>query len=200
MLVRSSARTTVGVVLKFPYSFERKGDSTVTNSLIPLTVSSDTTVRTYHPLRIAAGLGFRPDKRSLLALSATWMDWRSYGQKTTYRNPIPGVFDDSDGNPARWKNVVLYAVGYERAMGRRWTLRCGLLYDEAPEPKRYRTLVGGLVVDTWKLSVGAGVDVGGNTLNLGYTYAFGPDVSGYVPDADYGVTTHEFYVGYEWKF
>ncbi len=200
MLARPSARTSVGLVLKLPYSFERKGDSTVVNSLIPLTVSTSTTVRTYYPTRIAAGLAFRPDEKSLLALSATWMGWRAYRQKTSYGSPIPGIFDDSDGNPARWKNVVLYAVGYERKAGLRWTLRCGALYDEAPEPKRYRTLVGGLVVDTWKLSIGAGVDVGGNTLNMGYTYAFGPDAGGYVPGADYGVTTHELYVGYEWKF
>ena len=42
-------------------------------SALPLTASSDTTVEESYPARVAVGCAYRPDDRSLLAFSMTWM-------------------------------------------------------------------------------------------------------------------------------
>jgi long-subunit fatty acid transport protein len=111
---------------------------------------------------------------------------------------VPFVLEDSSGNPARWENTITAGIGYERKMNEKWTGRLGLLYDQAPEPEEYRTLIGGLVVDSWKLSAGTGIRLGEARLDLGYSYTYGPPVDGYIPGTEYSSRLHEFYVGVDW--
>ncbi len=186
-----------GLVLKLPYSYKREGETVVDQSLLPLTAKRDTTIKTSQPTRIAAGIGVRPDDKSVIALNATWMDWSEYNLKTSYDGEIPGVLVNSSGNPSDWEDVIVVSVGYERHINPQWALRCGLMYDPAPEPESARTLVGGLVVDAWKMSVGGGRTMHDSRIDFGYTYTYGPEVDGYIPGADYSTTQHELYLGYE---
>ena len=117
--------------------------------------------------------------------------------KTSYNGEIPGVLVNSSGNPSEWDDVVVVGVGYERHVNPLWTFRCGLMHDQAPEPRTARTLVGGLVVDAWKLSLGGGRAVRDTMVDFGYTYTYGPEVSGFIPGADYWTIQHELYLGYE---
>ena len=105
----------------------------------------------------------------------------------------------SSGNPARWENTITAGVGYERKVSNRWSGRLGILYDQAPEPKEYRTLIGGLVVDSWKMSAGAGLNLQGARLNMGYSYTYGPEVDGYIDGAGYSSRLHEVYAGVDWE-
>ena len=190
-------RLALGVVLKLPYTLEKSGETTTEFSPLPRD-STDTTVEESYPLRLAFGCAYRPDDRSLLAFSMTWLNWSDYNMKIKYspEKPLIGLVNTS-GNPADWHDTVVVGLGYERELSEPWTLRCGLSYDQAPEPRSARTLVGGQVVDSWKFSVGAGVRWDRTMLDFGYTLTHGPEVEGFIPGAKYGMTLHEIYVGME---
>lgn len=198
-LWKANDRLALGAVVKFPYTFEKSGETRVELSPAP-PVSPDTTVEETYPLRVALGCAFRPDDASLVALSLTWHDWSDYNQKTEYEPQIPGVLENSSGNPSNWHDTVVIGLGYERRLSDRWALRCGLSYDEAPEPREARTLVGGQVVDSWKFAVGAGVNWEKTTLDFVYMHTYGPEVDGYIPGAGYSVRVHEFSVAVQKKF
>ena len=188
----------LGVVFRLPYRISKEGTTRIEDTLAGLSLKSDTTVREDYPLRIAAGLAFNPSNRDLLALSITWMNWEDYNRTISYDDPAPGILTGSSGNPSNWENTITAGIGYERKVSELWSGRLGLLYDQAPEPREYRTLIGGLVVDSWKLSAGAGFKLNGTVLNVGYSYTYGPEVDGYVDGAVYSSRLHEVYAGVDW--
>jgi long-chain fatty acid transport protein len=190
----------IGGVFRLPYTFEKSGDTKINNTVYSLNVSSDVTIEESYPLRATFGCAFRPSAINLVAFGVTWLNWSAYNQSVDYATNIPGVFDDSSGNPSNWHDAWVFNLGYERTISDLWMFRCGLAYDQAAEPTDAKTLVGGRVVDSWMFSVGAGRNWGKSTLDFGYTYSYGPEVIGYVPGAKYSLSTHEMYVGYTTKF
>jgi long-chain fatty acid transport protein len=199
VLWRVSERINLGAVARLPYRINKTGTTQIQDSLAGLSLKSGTTVKEDYPLRIATGLAFKPTIRDLLGLTVTWMNWKAYNRNVSYDDPVPGIFEGSSGNPARWENTITAGVGYERKVNDRWSGRLGILYDQAPEPKEYRTLIGGLVVDSWKMSAGAGLKLQGARLNMGYSYTYGPEVDGYIDGAGYSSRLHEVYAGVDWE-
>jgi len=188
----------LGAVIKLPYTFRKEGDTEINQSLIPpfpLTVKTDTTVDMKYPLRVSLGLAWDVTERDLLGIGFTWLNWDRYEMSVDYENEVPGVLEDWTGNPARWENTVRLHAGYERRLNGKWDIRCGLTYDQAPEPEEYRTLTGGQVVDVWLLTAGAGMDLGGMKIDFGYIFTYGPPVRGYIPGAEYSMKLHELFVG-----
>lgn len=200
MLWKASDRFALGAVVKFPYTLEKSGDTTTVQSLMAVAASSDTTVEESYPLRIALGCAYRPDDANLFAFDVTWLDWSEYNQKIEYSPQVPPVLVNMSGNFANWHDTTVVNFGYERRLSDRWTFRCGVGRDEAPEPTEAKTLVGGQVLDLWKFAVGAGLEWERTTLSFGYTHMYGPEVDGYVPGAKYGMSLHELYVGLETRF
>ena len=198
-LWRVSERINLGAVARLPYRINKTGTMRIVDSLAGLSLNSGTTVKEDYPLRLAAGLAWKPSASDLFGLTLTWMNWKEYEQHTSYDDPVPGILEDSSGNPAHWENTVTAGIGYERKINDKWMGRLGLLYDQAPEPEEYRTLIGGLVVDSWKLSAGAGLQLSGALLNMGYSYTYGPKVDGYVSGASYSSRLHEVYAGVDWE-
>ena len=190
----------LGAVARLPYTIEKTGETTVENSLAPLSVSSGTTVREHIPLRLGVGVALRPNKKNIIAFSMTRLNWSDYDREIEYDDPVPFILEDSSGNPADWEDTMVYNLGYEGLISERWTLRGGLTYDEAPEPPEARTLVGGQVLDVWKFSVGTGYRLKKTELNLGYTHTYGQEDEGYIPGAQYEIALHEIYVGIVRKF
>jgi long-chain fatty acid transport protein len=199
-LWKATDKFAFGAAVKFPYGFKKTGQTRTDLSLVPLADSIDTTVETSYPSRLALGCSFRPDDSNLLAFSMTWHDWSEYDQDTEYAPQIPGLLENSSGNLSNWHDALVFNLGYERTLNRRWRVRCGLCYDEAPEPEEARTLVGGQVVDAWKFAIGTALERERTTLDLGYMYTYGPKVGGYIPGAQYGATVHEFSVGVQRRF
>lgn len=188
----------LGAVIKLPYTFRKKGDTELHQSLIPpypLTVKTDTTVDMDYPLRIALGLAWDVTDRDLLGFGLTWLNWSEYRMSIDYENEVPGVLEDWSGNPSQWEDSIRLHAGYERTLTEKWDLRCGIVYDQAPEPEEYRTLTGGQVVDVWLFTLGAGVDLGEMNLDFGYIHTYGPAVNGYIPGAKYSMRLHELFVG-----
>ena len=188
----------LGAVIKLPYTFSRDGDMEIVQGLLPpfpLTSTTDTTVDMQYPLRIALGLAWDVTDRDLLGLGLTWLNWDRYKMSIDYENEIPGILEDWSGNPSRWENTIRLHAGYERKVNEKWDVRCGLVFDQAPEPEAYRTLTGGQVVDSWLLTAGAGVELGDTAIDFGYIFTYAPSVEGYIPDADYSMALHEFFVG-----
>ncbi|MHC4202310.1 MAG: OmpP1/FadL family transporter [Planctomycetota bacterium] len=201
MLWKASERFALGAVVKLPHTFEKSGETKTVQSLMGTAASPDTTVEESYPLRIALGCAYRPDDVNLLAFDVTWLDWSEYNMRTEYSPQIPAAgLVNMSGNFADWRDAVVLNLGYERRLNDRWTFRCGVGYDEAPEPTGARTLVGGQVLDLWKFAVGAGVEWDRTTLAFGYTHMHGPEVDGYVPGAKYSMSLHELYVGLERRF
>ncbi|MHC4199742.1 MAG: OmpP1/FadL family transporter [Planctomycetota bacterium] len=199
LLWNPGGRISAGMVLKFPYTFTKDGTTRSEQSLLPLTETSGTTVDMDIPLRVVAGGAWRPSDRDLLAFSISWMNWSEYNIATDYETE--GVLlTDSSGNPSNWEDAVVFGFGWERRITDMWTSRVGFAFDQAPEPEEARTLVGGQVVDTWKLGVGAGRSFVSSSLDFGYLLTYGPEVDGFIPGAKYGMTTHEFVVAYEHRF
>jgi long-chain fatty acid transport protein len=198
-LWRVSDHLNLGTVLRLPYRINKTGTTQIEDTLAGLSLKSGTTVKEDYPLRITAGLAFKPSLRDLLGLTVTWMNWKAYNQSVSYDDPVPGIFEGSSGNPARWENTITAGVGYERKVSDRWSGRLGILYDQAPEPKEYRTLIGGLVVDSWKMSAGAGLKLSGALFNMGYSYTYGPEVDGYIDGAGYSSRLQEVYAGVDWE-
>lgn len=193
----------LGAVIKLPYTFRKKGDTEIHQSLLPpypLTARTDTTVDMKYPLRIALGLAWDVTDRDLLAFGLTWLNWGDYSMSIDYENEVPGVLEDWTGNPTRWENTIRLHAGYERALNEKWDIRCGLVYDQAPEPEEYRTLTGGQVIDVWLLTAGAGVDLGDIAIDFGYIFTVGPSVEGFIPGAEYSMELHEFFVGVSRRF
>lgn len=191
----------LGAVARLPYTLRKKGRIEVRNTLAPPpydSLESDTEVHEDIPLRLAAGLAWRAGPSDLVALSATWHQWSDYERRTEYDDEVPGVLEDSSGNPARWTDTWVVNLGYERRLGEGWDLRAGVAFDQAPEPPEYRTLVGGQVVDTWKFALGGGRLWDRGSLDFGYTVSWAPRVDGYVPGARYGLLLQEFYLGVVW--
>lgn len=187
----------LGLVGRLPYAIEKEGDTRVTNTLAALEAASPTSVREQIPLRVAGGAAWTPAPGHLLAASLTWHDWSGYRRSTDYAPPVPFVLVSSPpGNPSRWRDAWTAGVGYEGPLAPGWSLRCGLAWDQAPEPREYRTLVGGQTVDGWKVGLGAGRRGAGSSLDFGWTYTLAPEVEGYIPGARYGLTYHELYLGY----
>ena len=199
-LWKPAANLSIGGVLRLPYTFDKSGDTKINNTVYSLNVSSDMTVEESYPLRATFGCAFRPSASNLVAFGVTWLNWSEYNQSVDYENNIPGVLDDWSGNPSNWRDTWVFNLGYERNISDLWMVRCGLTYDQAPEPTDAKTLVGGRVVDSWMFSVGAGRAWKSSTLDFGYTYSYGPEVAGFVPGAKYSLSTHEMYVGYTTKF
>jgi len=188
----------LGAVIKLPYTFRKKGETKINQSLLPpfpLTMTTDTTVDMKYPLRIALGAAWDITDRDLLGLGLTWLNWGKYEMSVDYENEVAGVLEDWTRNPTRWENTIRLHAGYERTLNKKWDARCGLVYDQAPEPEEYRTLTGGQVIDVWLFSVGAGVEIGDINLDFGYIHTYGPAVKGYIPDAEYSMSLHEFFVG-----
>jgi len=188
----------LGAVVKLPYTFRKTGHTEMNQSLLPpfpLWTRTDTTVDMDYPLRIALGLAWHVSDRDLLGLGLSWLNWGRYNMSIDYENEIPGVLEDWSGNPTRWENTIRLHAGYERSLNERWDMRCGLVYDQAPEPEEYRILTGGQVVDVWLLTAGAGVELGNIAVDFGYIFTYGPSVKGYIPDAEYSMELHELFVG-----
>ena len=193
----------LGAVVKLPYTFRKKGDTEIDQSLLPpypLTARTDTTVDMEYPLRIALGLAWNVTDRDLLGLGLTWLNWDRYKMSVDYENEVANVLEDWTGNPTRWENTIRLHAGYERALNEKWDIRCGLVYDQAPEPEEYRTLTGGQVIDVWLLTAGAGVDLGNIVIDFGYIFTYGPSVEGYIPGAEYSMELHELFVGISRRF
>ena len=193
----------LGAVIKLPYTFRKKGDTEIDQSLLPpypLTARTDTTVDMEYPLRIALGLAWNVTDRDLLGLGLTWLNWDRYKMSVDYENEVANVLEDWTGNPTRWENTIRLHAGYERALNEKWDIRCGLVYDQAPEPEEYRTLTGGQVIDVWLLTAGAGVDLGNIVIDFGYIFTYGPSVEGYIPGAEYSMELHELFVGISRRF
>ena len=190
----------LGTVLKFPYTFRKSGDTETEQSLLSLSHKTHTVTKMKYPLRIALGGSWDVSERDLLAFGLTWLNWDRYRLLIDYNDEIPGVLEDYSGNPGEWENTVRLHAGYERVLDERWSLRIGLTYDQAPEPEEYRTLIGGQVVDAWLLTAGAGAHLGTVRIDFGYIYTYGPEVEGYIPDAEYSMTLHEVFAGMVKRF
>jgi long-chain fatty acid transport protein len=198
MLWRAASTLGVGVVAKLPYRIHKDGEIRLNQSLTGMSLTTDTSVEERYPARVGVGCDFRPRAKHLVALSATWMNWSQYRQNIDYEIEIPGMLEDTSGNPNDWHDSWVVNLGYEYALSELCDLRCGLLYDQAPDPEEARTVVGGKILDVWTLSLGAARQYGDARLNCGYSYTYGPDSPGYVPGADYSMTYHELYVGIDW--
>jgi long-subunit fatty acid transport protein len=148
-----------------------------------------------YPLRVALGLAWDVTDRNLLGFGLTWLNWGEYRMSVDYENEIANVLEDWTRNPAKWENTIRIHAGYERVLTEKWVARCGLVYDQAPEPTEYRTLTGGQVVDVWLITAGAGVDLGDMNIDFGYIHTYGPAVEGYIPGAEYSMRLHEFFIG-----
>ncbi len=198
MLWEVSDRFAFGAVMKFPYTREASGWTQA--EITPLSVRSATEVEIHYPARLALGCSFRPSYRDLLGFSMTWHDWSNYNQMTEYAPQVPGVLENSSGNPSNWHDATVLNLGYERTYGGNKAFRCGIARDGAPEPREARILVGGLVVDTWKFAMGSAVSWGKIVLDVGYMYSYGPEVEGYLPGATYSSHMHEVSVGIQARF
>ncbi|MGA1825933.1 MAG: OmpP1/FadL family transporter [bacterium] len=194
-LWRAKPNLNFGLVFKLPYTFRKSGDTEIEQSLSSLSAVSDTTVDMRYPLRIALGSAWRPFTRHLIACNLTWLNWDKYNLKINYKNEVPGIFKDSSSNPADWEDTIVVNLGYEWERNNRWTYRFGLTYDMAPEPEHARTLTGGQVVDAWLFSLGTGINLGKNIIDITYIYTYGPEVSGFIPDAKYSMNLHEVSIG-----
>ncbi|MHC4253071.1 MAG: OmpP1/FadL family transporter [Planctomycetota bacterium] len=198
ILWEASDRFAFGAVMRFPYTREPSGWTQA--EITPLSVRSDTEVEIHYPARFALGCSFRPSDQDLLGFSMTWHDWSDYSQRTEYAPQVPGVLENSSANPSNWHDATALNLGYERKYGGNKAFRCGIARDGAPEPREARTLVGGVVVDTWKFALGSAVSWGKITLDVGYMYSYGPEVDGYVPGATYSSHMHEVSVGVQARF
>ena len=188
-----------GMVFKLPYTFRKTGETETEQSLSQLSAVSDTTIDMRYPLRIALGSAWTPAYGHLVACNLTWLNWNKYNLKINYKNEIPGVFEDSSSNPGDWENTIVVNLGYERELNNKWTYRFGLTYDMAPEPEYARTLTGGQVVDAWLFSFGTGIKLKNIAFDIAYIYTYGPEVSGYIPDAKYSMNLHELSIGVSLK-
>ncbi len=198
LLWRPKKDLSLGAVIKLPYTFRKEGHTEINQSLLPpypLKVKTDTTVDMEYPLRIALGLSWDVTDRDLLGFGLTWLNWSEYEMSIDYEDEVTNVLEDWSGNPSGWEDSIRLHVGYERALTEKWDLRCGMVYDQAPEPEEYRTLTGGQVVDVWLFTLGAGVDLGEMNLDFGYIHTYGPEVDGYIPGAKYSMQLHEFFIG-----
>jgi len=188
----------LGAVVKLPYTFRKEGETKIHQSLLPpfpLIAKTDTTVDMEYPLRIALGLAWDITDGDLLGLGFTWLNWDQYEMSVDYKDEIPLVLEDWTRNPSNWENSIRLHAGYEHALNEKWDLRCGLVYDQAPEPEEYRTLTGGQVIDVFLFTTGAGVDLGSVSVDFGYIFTYGPPVKGFIPGAEYSMLLHEFFVG-----
>jgi long-subunit fatty acid transport protein len=200
LLWRLGARASIGAVWRLPYSIVKTGETSVDQSLAGLSLERGTRVKESIPSRAAIGAAWRPGARDLLAVNAVWMDWSAYRRTTTYDEPVAGVLENSGGNPADWQDTWVLSAGWEHLLGRGWSSRLGFVHDQAPEPRSQRTLVGGQVVDAWKVAVGLGWAASRATVDLGYTYSWNSGDAGYLPGAEYQLSFHEVYVGVSWRF
>lgn len=193
-----SGDLSLGAVWRMPYRVRKRGDTTIENSLLPLSHSSSTDVTEEIPSRYSLGMAFIPYPDHLLGFSVSFLEWSDYERNTTYNAPLPGILIDSSGNPSRWEDTVVVNLGYEMPLSGNWDLRWGLVYDQAPEPVSYRSMVGGQTIDVWKVTLGAGRTNKLNDLDLGYVHTYGPGVNGYIPGAVYRMALHELFVAYTW--
>jgi len=200
LLWRVGKRTSLGAVWRLPYTIVKRGDTTLDQSLAGLRLERDTRVEETIPTRVALGAAWRPRAGDLLVASAVWMNWSAYRRETSYENPVPGVLEDTEGNPARWQDTWVLGAGWEHAFAPRWTGRLGLVYDQAPEPVSQRTLVGGQVVDAWKVTVGLGWAGKRASVDVGYVRSWNSGVPGYIPGAEYRLSLHEVFAGARWQF
>lgn len=195
LLWKATENVNIGIVLKFPYTFKKTGETHIEQSLSEINVSSDTTIYMHYPFRTSLGFAWQITDKTLFASSITWLNWNKYNLKIDYANDIPGIFDDYKGNPGDWMNTVVVNVGLEHQLTDKWKIRGGITYDQAPEPESSRILTGGQVVDAWLFSLGAGVELGKMVINFGYIYTYGPEVEGFIPGAVYSLNLHEMFLG-----
>lgn len=195
VLWKASEDVNIGFVLKLPYTFKKTGETQIVHSLAQINAKNNTTVYMRYPFRASLGSAWQTTEKNLLAANITWLNWKKYNLKINYENEVPGIFENYNGNPGNWMNTVVINTGFEHRLTHTWKLRCGITYDQAPEPKASRTLIGGQVVDAWLFSAGAGVDLERAILNFGYIVTYSPDVSGFIPDASYSLLLHELFLG-----
>jgi long-chain fatty acid transport protein len=198
MLWSPAGWASMGAVARFPYTLSKVGETRTEQSLANFSAESGTAVRERYPFRVSGGAAFRLGERGIVALQATWLDWSAYRRTIHYDSPVPGVFENSEGNPGEWRDAWVYAAGYEQWLSDRWALRCGVAYDQTPDPPPSRTLVGGQVVDVWKFSAGGSARWDRVALHAGYTYTYGPPADGFIPGAEYAASFHELYVEMDW--
>ena len=128
------------------------------------------------------------------------MNWSDYRRETTYDGQVPGILENGGGNPADWGDTWVLGAGWEHALAGGWTGRLGLVHDQAPEPRAQRTLVGGQVIDAWKVTVGLGWAGRRAAFDAGYVHSWNDGEPGYLQGAEYELSLHEVFAAVLWQF
>lgn len=93
-------------------------------------------------LPASLGLGVANNSFNNLTLSfdAVWTEWSTYADNNIKfdKRPGPGTPGTID-KKKDWCDVWSFRLGAEYALTENWVLRCGYMYDIAPDNDRYRT-------------------------------------------------------------
>ncbi len=176
--------TTIGLSYLSESRFHLDGVTAVT---IPGFGSSafDTTVNMTWPRSLGLGVRQALSPRTTFATDVLWLDWSRAFDDLGIRMTNPttlGFVPIEERFPLDWRDSVSVRLGFEHALDRCRTLRCGYVYHRNPIPNRTLTP---FIQAPFEHGFSAGYGWMWNCWNvdLGYMFVFGTDRT--VVDSDF---------------
>jgi long-chain fatty acid transport protein len=155
------------------------------------------------PLKVVAGLSYRPTPKWNLEFDADYTDWSSFGTVNLNQAPPPFPIQQNIPVTLKWRPSWVYEFGITRYFGTNWQVSAGYMFDRNSVPDSYYAPLA-VDMDRYFLSAGAGYKGKRFDLDVAYQFGYGPThtVSGSTPsstpglfagqsaDGSYGFTSH----------
>ncbi len=137
------------------------------------------------PLKIEAGISYRPTTNWNIEFDADYTDWSSLGTVNIQQaHAVPPLFPQNIAFPLEWKSSWYYELGVTRYLANGWHVSAGYIFNQNAVPDTHYTTV---VADEDRhfFSVGIGRKGVRYDFDISYQFGYGPDrtVSGSGPSA-----------------
>jgi long-chain fatty acid transport protein len=161
-----------GLVYRSGASLKMTGTNHYAQSGLALTaidVQSEYDQTFNYPMTYGLGVAYEPAERWTLAAGFEQINYSTMKQDITYKDPIPGVFNDADADLG-WKDTTKLSLGAAYKANEKLNLRTGILTDPTPYSRDKVTLTDVNQYDFVYYSLGADYDFGVVKAALTYTY------------------------------
>ena len=170
--------TTLGLAYQSESRFHMNGKTDVTVPLMPFLGRThyETGMDMTWPQSLGLGVRQQLCPHRTVSADVLWFGWSNAFDNLglRLRNPNGAIAAVDEQFPLRWQDTVSVRLGFEQALKRGRTLRCGYVYHRNPIPTG--TLTPFIqAIGEHSFSAGYGWMVRGWNVDLGYMFCFGPN-------------------------
>jgi long-chain fatty acid transport protein len=161
------------------------------------------------PLKVEAGISYRPTPHWNVELDVNYIDWSSLGTVTIQQaHAFPPLFPQNIPITLNWQSSWYYELGATRYFDNGWHLSAGYLFNQNAVPDAH---YNPLIADEDRHFFSVGIGRKGRRFDFDIAYQFGygadrtvtgsaPSASGQTANGTYGFISHALAVSVGWHF